>query len=130
MKLNLLSDVSSQALTAALEGAAARQAALADNIANVDTPGFVRSEVDFEKALATALDQARRAPSSLAQGLPALSLRKSKDFASPARVDGNNVNIDREMAALSRNALSYRAAGELLGARIRGLRAAINSSRR
>ncbi len=130
MKLNLLSDVSSQALTAALEGAAARQAALADNIANVDTPGFVRSEVDFEKALATALDQARRAPSSSAQGLPALSPHKRKDFASPARADGNNVDIDREMAALSRNALSYRAVGELLGARIRGLRAAINSSRR
>jgi len=128
VRLNLLSDVTGQALAASLEGAAARQTAIADNIANVDTPGFVRSQVDFESALAGALDRARRAPSAASPRL-SVAVRKSKDYAAPARADGNNVDIDREMAALSRNALSHRAASELLSARIRMLRAAMGQGR-
>jgi flagellar basal-body rod protein FlgB len=127
---NLLSDVNSQALAAALSGAAARHAAIADNIANVDTPGFVRSDVDFEEALALALQEARRAPRRAADLIAALSLRPRRDLASPARADGNNVNIDREMAALARNVLRYNAAGEVLAARIRMLRTAIHEGRR
>jgi flagellar basal-body rod protein FlgB len=127
---NLLSDVNSQALAAALSGAAARHAAIADNIANVDTPGFVRSDVDFEEALALALQEARRAPRRAADLIAALSLRPRRDLASPARADGNNVNIDREMAALARNVLRYNAVGEILAGRIRMLRTAIHEGRR
>ena len=130
MDCNLLSDVNSQALAAALRGAAARHAAIADNVANVDTPGFVRSDVDFEEALALALQEARRAPHRAADLIAALSLRPRRDLASPARADGNNVNIDREMAALARNVLRYNAAGEILAARIRALRTAIHEGRR
>jgi len=130
VKLNLLSDVTSEALRGALQGTAARQEALADNIANLDTPGFIRSDVHFEEALATALDRARRAPFASAGGLPGAPPRREKDHASPPRADGNNVDIDREMAALARNTLSHQAAGELLGARIRMLKAAINEGRR
>jgi flagellar basal-body rod protein FlgB len=128
VKLNLLSDLTGQALMASLQGTAARQAAIADNIANVDTPGFIRSEVDFETALARALDTARRASSAVSPRL-SLAAGKSKDYSAPARADGNNVDIDREMAALSRTALSYRAASELLSTRIRMLRAAIGQGR-
>lgn len=128
MKLNLLSDVTGQALAASLEGTSARQTAIADNIANVDTPGFVRNRVDFESALAGALEAARRAPSAVGQRL-SVAVRKSKDYTTPARADGNNVNIDREMSDLSRNALGHRAASELLSARIRMLRAAIGQGR-
>ena len=130
MDWNLLSDVNSQALAAALRGAAARHAVIADNIANVDTPGFVRSDVDFEEALALALQEARRTPHRAADLIAALSLRPRRDLASPARADGNNVNIDREMAALARNVLRYNAAGEVLAARIRMLRTAIHEGRR
>ena len=130
MEWNLLSDVTSQTLAAALRGAAARHAALADNIANVDTPGFVRTDVDFEKALALALDRARRAPQRAADLLAATPLRTRRDHLAPARADGNNVDIDREMAALARNALRYQAASEALAARIRMLRAAISQGRR
>ncbi len=130
MDWNLLSDVNSQALAAALRGAAARHTAIAHNIANVDTPGFVRSDVDFEEALALALHEARRAPRRAADLIAALSLRPRRDLASPARADGNNVNIDREMAALARNVLRYNAVGEILAGRIRMLRTAIHEGRR
>lgn len=129
MKLSLLSDVTSQALAAALRGTVARHAALADNIANVDTPGFIRKDVEFEEALATALDRARRAPSAVAGEVAASPVRTRPDFSTLPRADGNNVDIDREMTALSRNALRYQAASEMLGARIRMLRVAIHQGR-
>ena len=129
MKLSLLSDVTGQALMASLQGTAARQTAIADNVANVDTPGFVRGDIEFEVALASALEGARRAPLAVRATL-SIPITRRKDYSMPARADGNNVDIDREMAALARNALSYRAASELLGARIRMLRAAISQGRR
>ena len=129
VKLDLLSDITAQALVASLQGTAARHVSIADNVANVDTPGFVRSDVEFETALASALTSARRAPFASGTGL-SVPIKRSRDYSAPARADGNNVDIDREMAALARNALSYRASGELLGARIRMLRAAINQGRR
>jgi len=127
---NLLSDVTSQALAAALEGAAARQRAIAHNLANVDTPGFIRTDVAFEEALALALQRARLAPHRAADLLAALSVRPRHDRSTPARADGNNVDIDREMVALSRNALRYHAVSEALAARIRALRTAIHDGRR
>ena len=48
-------DTTQLALGAALRGANARQAALAGNLANVDTPGYVRRDVDFHATLQGAL---------------------------------------------------------------------------
>jgi len=130
VKCNLLAEVTSQALAAALRGTAARQAALANNIANVDTPTFTRTEVEFEQALAGALREARRAPSHCAGQLRVPPPRGHEDHSAPRREDGNNVSIEREMTALARNALAHRAASELLASRIRMLRAVIHGNRR
>jgi flagellar basal-body rod protein FlgB len=126
---NLLSDISSQALTVALRGAAARQAALTNNLANVDTPGFIRTDVEFEQALAVALDQARRTPGRSGKRMEHIPLGFRQDRSSPPRADGNNVDIDGEMTALARNSLRYRAAAEMLSAHIRLLRTAIHQGR-
>jgi flagellar basal-body rod protein FlgB len=127
---NLLSDVTSQALAAALQGSAARHRAIAQNLANLDTPGFIRSDVNFEEALALALERGLQAPHHAFDLVAALRLRPQQDRSSPARADGNNVDVDREMVLLSRNALRYNAVGEALAARIRLLRAAIHEGRR
>ena len=129
MEWNLLSDTTSQALAASLRGTAARHAALANNIANVDTPGFVRGDVEFQTALAAALSRSRRAPVSSGEHLAALTFGSRRDASPPPRADGNNVDIDREMVGLAVNALRHRAAGEALGFRIRGLRNAIREGR-
>jgi len=50
-----LSDVTQQALGAALRGAQARHQALAGNIANATTPGYVRQDADFHNTLRAAL---------------------------------------------------------------------------
>lgn len=129
MKWDLLSDVGSRALAIALQASATRHGALANNIANVDTPGFIRSDVRFERALGAALRRARRASARASGELLSLPLDPQRDLSLPARADGNNVDIDREMVALAKNALRHQAAGEMLGARIRMLRTAIHGGR-
>jgi flagellar basal-body rod protein FlgB len=122
---NLLSDVTSQALAGAMRGGAARQAALANNIANVDTPGYVRSDVDFQQTLSAALDRAQHASTRSADLFDRLSTTPQKDYASPSRADGNNVSIDHEMSEMAENALRFQAAGEALSVRMRMLRTAM-----
>lgn len=130
MKLTLLSDPTSQGLEAALRGLAARHLATAHNLANLDTPGFARVEVDSESALAAALARGSQSPQEARARLAALAAQPRRDRASPARADGNNVDVDREMVALAQNALRYRAAAELLAGRLRMLRIAISEGRR
>jgi flagellar basal-body rod protein FlgB len=104
-------DTTQHALAAALSGAAQRQNAIADNIANVDTPGYRRKDVDFHAALRGAM----------AAGAPALdgaSFSPAVDpSAAPVRADGNTVDIDRESAAQASNGLEYEALSQVLKAR-------------
>ena len=50
----MLASVTSAALASALDGLAARQRAIANNIANVNTPGYTAERVSFEDALAAS----------------------------------------------------------------------------
>jgi len=85
--------------------------------------------VDFKQALAAAIGDLRRAPDLGPGRLQDISFRARRDGATPPRGDGNNVDIDREMAGLARNALHHRAASEALALRIRMLRTAIREGR-
>jgi flagellar basal-body rod protein FlgB len=102
-----------------LDACALRQRVLANNIANVNTPGFRRSEVTFEEAFAKAL---RRGDLAAARRVaPGVVVPKT----TPVRPDGNDVDLYKELGAQSTNALLYRAYLEVLDSRIRRFRAAI-----
>ena len=111
-------------LQRALSGAELRQQVLAANIANVNTPGFRRSDVPFQEALQAAL----------AGGDPArvdrVEARVVEDGGSALRIDGNNVDVDAEMARLAETQLLHGAVAGLLRERISMLRYAINEGRR
>src|SRR5204863_397644 len=81
------------ALGAALRGANARQGVLAGNLANIDTPGYVRKDVDFHGALSAAL-QAGDDPSGA-------GFAAADDTAAAVRADGNSVDVDAENSALA-----------------------------
>jgi flagellar basal-body rod protein FlgB len=103
-------DTTQAALAAAMTGAAQRQNAIADNIANVDTPGYQRKDVDFHGALRSAM--AAGAP------LQGMSFAPQVDAsAAPVRADGNTVDIDRESAAEASNGLEYEALSQVLKSR-------------
>src|SRR5206468_6617766 len=86
-----LFDTTQLSLAAALRGADARQAALAGNLANVDTPGYARRDVDFHATLQAVLG-AGADPSGAA-------FTAQPDTAAPARADGNSVDVDAEHSA-------------------------------
>jgi flagellar basal-body rod protein FlgB len=80
-------DVSSASLRVAVAGLSARQSAIADNIANIETPGYQARKVKFEEALTGAIKNGR-SPSSVT---PAV-----QTSLEPTRLNGSNVNLDEE----------------------------------
>jgi flagellar basal-body rod protein FlgB len=108
--LNLLSQV--------LSTASLRHKIIAQNVANVNTPGYRRLEVVFEDAMAKAL--AQPGTGDAAHVTPRVVVADG-----PERVDGNTVDIDREMNDLTRNALLYQAAAQVLTSRLGQVRTAI-----
>ncbi|GIF06080.1 flagellar basal body rod protein FlgB [Actinoplanes siamensis] len=83
----MFDDVSTSALRVAVTGLSARQNAIANNIANVETPGFKARKVKFEEALQGAV----------ARGESPLGISPSvQESLEPTRLNGNNVNLDEE----------------------------------
>ncbi|WP_238010224.1 flagellar basal body protein [Dactylosporangium sp. AC04546] len=93
----MFEDATSVTLNVALDGLAKRQRVIADNIANIETPGFLAGRVSFEDALRTAVEagQPGAAPISVARSLE------------PTREDGNNVNLDHEVLSNVDTGLRY-----------------------
>jgi flagellar basal-body rod protein FlgB len=130
---SVLSSPQESVLTQALGAASLRHKVLADNIANVNTPGFKRSDVVFEDKLAEAMadkgsklalirTHARHLPGS--QGAP-LAPAVVTDTTTSMRTDGNNVDIDAEMANVAKNTIYYDALAQMLGRYYTNLKSAI-----
>src|SRR3954454_24915212 len=108
------------ALGAAMRGASARQQALADNLPNVDTPGYVRKDVDFHSALSAAVGDGG--------DVGAMAFTAQPDATAAARQDGNTVDVDAESSALSQNALESEALARVSATRIDILKSAMGVS--
>jgi flagellar basal-body rod protein FlgB len=80
-------DISSSALRVSVAGLSARQSAIADNIANIETPGYQARKVKFEEALSSAVAHGRS---------PATVLPTVASSLEPTRLNGSNVNLDEE----------------------------------
>jgi flagellar basal-body rod protein FlgB len=98
-----LFDVTSSALEVAIRGTEQRQTVLANNLANVNTPGFKRSDVSFQGALADALQSSGGDTSAV----DATSFQTTTDSSTSMRADGNNVDVDIESANLAKNQLLF-----------------------
>ena len=102
-------------LTRAMDAAMLRSRTIANNIANVTTPGYRRVEVSFEDELRTALDRTRlQGTKSDEKHLP-IGRKNLGDVQAqayhpydPTQPSGvNNVDIDMEMAKLAETQLMY-----------------------
>jgi len=89
-----------------------RSRVIAANIANQNTPGYTREEVRFEDMLRDAM---RRGAS--ADDISKLAPEVVKDLATPARQDGNNVNLELELNALRENRVLFETYSTILDAR-------------
>lgn len=121
-------DIASTVLSKTLDTASARQKTIANNIANVETPGYKRSYVSFEEELQRVLDQ--KSGLAVREGLRNLTPTTQVDTISPSRADGNNVSIDVEISDMAKTSLKYKAATTLLEGKMGMLRAAITEGKR
>lgn len=88
-----------------------RNEVIGNNIANADTPGYKREDVDFETQLQKALGSSRYTSMDKKVGdlkLGQLEPRTYRDYAGYSyRLDGNNVDIETENVTLAANELKY-----------------------
>jgi flagellar basal-body rod protein FlgB len=116
-----LFDTTQLALERAIGGAAQRHAALAANLANVNTPGYQRVDVDFHGALRNAMENSGDSRAAV----EATTFSAERDATAVARADGNGVDADAESAKLAANALEQQAAVQVAHARIAILKSAM-----
>ena len=119
-----------------LAAANLRQEVISNNIANVNTPNFKKSDVVFEELLAKeiGMDDSGRLPlvRTHDRHLPVVLIGGAKasiqeDDTTTMRVDNNNVDIDIEMASLAKNQLYYNAMATELGGYVNKLKNVITS---
>ncbi|MBP2650205.1 MAG: flgB [Firmicutes bacterium] len=136
MVKSILSSQTEDVLGKALAASSLRHKIISNNIANVNTPEFKRSDVLFEDRLAEALNPSKALPARTNERH--LAGRNSGSFSpsiitetnTSIRVDGSNVDIDVEMANLAKNNIYYDAVAKQLGRYFSNIKAAINEGRR
>ena len=88
-----------------------RNEVISNNLANIDTPGYKRQDVDFESVLREALGTSRfEDMDHKVAGLrhKALGGRLYTDYENFSyRIDGNNVDVENENIMLAENQLKY-----------------------
>lgn len=120
-----------------LYAATVRNNVIANNIANVDTPNFKRSEVKFEDILKDAINGTKLRgyvtnPKHIPIGPPAIDSIQPEIVQvndTSMRLDGNNVDIDAEMANLAKNQLYYYALVQRVSGELNSIMTAVKDGR-
>jgi flagellar basal-body rod protein FlgB len=114
-----------QAVNRALDAAALRHEVIANNLANINTPGYKRQEVRFEEQLSAALAQG--ASGSAVTSLPANLKPEVVTVANTSlRADGNNVDPEAENVALATNTLRFEMLAQSTAGYFASLKSVIN----
>lgn len=133
-----LFDKTTNALATSLSMRQVRHNVTASNIANAETPGYHAKKMDFEGALQRALDLdgANSLSTSDSQhfGIGGVSVSKTRpdiyeDPEGAVNNDGNTVDVEKEMSALSENAVMYKAALQLINKKMAALKYAATEGR-
>ena len=113
----------------ALDATWLRNDAIAQNIANVDTPGYKRKTVKFEEYLSGALDN-NSSNANLTDKVNNIPIEVTEDNTSlSTRLDGNNVDIESEMASMAKNTIQYNTLVQRINAQFKNLQSAIKEGR-
>ncbi len=105
-------------LSNAIEFAGQNHRVISQNIANINTPNYKSMELSFE----TFLKSAEKGPSGGDQQTP-IKVQLTEGLES--RTDGNNVDLDNELANMKRNDLIYQTLTQLVGSKLDLMRMAM-----
>jgi flagellar basal-body rod protein FlgB len=90
-------------LEAGIRAETLRQKAIASNVANLQTPGYRRVDVQFRDMLAKAIE------SGDDFDLDELDAEIFSPMDTPVKANGNDVNIEQEVGAMLKNTLTHKA---------------------
>lgn len=145
--MGLFDDLTVSALSASMRGLELRQTAIAQNIANAETPGYRRVDVVFEEQLAQAVAEESSndrmspflatapfgqiaLPAASSEGAPGaidqFQAGLTVDGTTYMRYDGSSVDPDQEMALLAANQLAYQTVTQMLANKFASYSYAIN----
>ena len=118
-----------------LEGLSSRFSATSRNLANANTPGYAKRNVSFEDQLRDVIESGKKlkmtrtdkghiptSPYSVAAVSPAEIRVVDEKY----RLDGNNVDPEREMSILSETRMQYTAMSRFAARKLSGLRTVIS----
>jgi flagellar basal-body rod protein FlgB len=126
-------------LQKSMDALAVQHEVIANNLANIETPGFKRSEVSFQDKLKAVLNV--NEPSALWRTNPKhfpIVEKATLDGFKPTittitdtigRNDGNNVDLEMESAKLAENNLLYNSLADVTGRYIANLKHAITEGK-
>lgn len=117
-----LFDKTTRALGASLQLRQTRQNVISSNIANAETPGYQAKKVDFEDALARAIQNENPVSSVTANEIGRVTADIYENPDAEINNDGNTVNVDKEMANLAENSIMYKAAIQLINKKMASLK--------
>ncbi len=133
-----LFDKTTSALGAAINMRQIKKDIISSNIANAETPGYHAKKLDFENALARALDidgmrgMSTSSDEHFTLGGGSLSKMSPDIYENPEGAinnDGNTVDLEREMASLAENSIMHKAALQLINKKLASLRYAVTEGR-
>jgi len=110
-------------INAGIRAEGLRQKAIANNVANLETPGYRRIDVKFEDLLAKSLD------SSGSVDLSKVEPQIYRPKQTLVKSNGNDVSLEGEVGAMIKNSLRYKTYIRLLNKRYRQIELAINVGR-
>lgn len=126
-------NVSYSLIKKSLDASTERGRAISNNIANVNTPGYKAFRVNFEDKVKNVLNNSSVALKTTSSKhindgntIETLTHEIKKDKSKSMRLDGNNVDIDMEMANLAANQIMYNALISQANSRIAMRRTVIN----
>ena len=133
-----VNDKTLKALTTALNFREMRQELISSNVANANTPGFKAKKLDFEEALARALDVDGNMQMNATDGRHynvgsgGFNNLEPEIYDNPNGVvseNGNTVDVEAEMAQMAENKLMYDALVQLINKKMGIMKYAINSEK-
>lgn len=89
-------------LEAGVRAEGLRQQAIANNIANMQTQGFRRQDVNFEEVLNKAINKSNQLDPE------ALDVRLEKTLNTPINENGSDVSLNTEVGEMLKNSIRHR----------------------
>lgn len=109
----------------ALQVRVERSQILAGNLANIDTPGYLARDIDYQSALRDVQSSLERSPVQAGASLPSLSYEELYRVPLQPSKDGNTAELGAEQARFAGNAMDFQTSLTFLNIKISGLSQAI-----